>query len=142
MKYSTAGFTDDQLAVIAVATKFLDGISARDKAGMLSLVLPSGGATLLRNGAPIFTNLVGVVERIPFDHPQEMSEIISGQPTVLIDRDIAMAWTPYEFYFDGVLHHVGTDIWSFLKTDGKWMISGLADNSRAPDEPGSGEGNA
>ncbi|KAJ7225119.1 hypothetical protein B0H12DRAFT_277833 [Mycena haematopus] len=133
MKYSTAGFTDDQLAVIAVAEKFLDGIAARDKAGMLSLVLPSGGATLLRNDTPIFTNLVGVVERIPFDHPQEMSEIISAQPTVLVDSDIAMAWTPYEFYFDGVLHHVGTDIWSLLKKDGKWVISGLADNSRAPD---------
>jgi hypothetical protein len=133
MKYSTTGFTEDQLGVITVVEKFLGGIAARDKANMLSHVLPSGGATLLRNEAPIFTTLVGVVERITFDDPQEMSEIISAQPTVLVDCDIAMAWTPYEFYLDRVLHHVGTDIWSLLKKDGKWVISGLADNSRAPD---------
>ncbi|KAJ7227600.1 hypothetical protein B0H12DRAFT_1240514 [Mycena haematopus] len=133
MKYSTAGFTDDQVAVIAVAEKFLGGIAARDKEGMLSLILPSGGATLIRNDTPLFMNLTDVVERIPFDHPQEMSEIISAQPTVLVDHEIAMAWTPYEFYFDDVLHHVGTNIWSLLKKDGKWVISGLADNSRAPD---------
>jgi hypothetical protein len=53
------------------------------------------------------------VERIPSDDPRELSEIISAQPTILIDRDIAMAWTPYEFYIDGVLAHVGSDIWGF-----------------------------
>ncbi|KAJ7806420.1 hypothetical protein B0H14DRAFT_1567957 [Mycena olivaceomarginata] len=132
-KYSTSGFTDDEAAVIAVVDNFLGGLAKRDKAGMLALVLSSGGATLVRNDGPIFTTLQGVVDRIPFDHPQEMSEIISAQPTVLVDREIAMAWTPYEFYFDGVVHHVGTDIWSLLKQDGKWVISGLADNSRAPD---------
>ncbi|KAJ6517137.1 hypothetical protein DFH09DRAFT_1287817 [Mycena vulgaris] len=101
---------------------------------MLDQILPSGGATLLRNGSPIFTTLAGVVERIPFDHPLEISEIISGQPTILVDRDIAMAWTPYEFLIDNVIDHVGTDIWSFVKQDGKWLISGVADNSRKPAE--------
>ncbi|KAK7050612.1 putative lumazine-binding protein [Favolaschia claudopus] len=134
MKYSKAGLTEDQLAVLAVAETFLECIEKRDKATMLSTVLPSGGATLLRNGEPLFINLVGVVERIPFDHPQKLSEVISAKPTVMVDPagEIAMAWTPYEFYFDDVLHHVGTNIWSFLKREGKWMISGVADNSLAP----------
>ncbi|KAK7001747.1 putative lumazine-binding protein [Favolaschia claudopus] len=130
MKYSKDGFTEEQLAVLAVAEKFLGCIARRDKETMLTTVLPSGGATLLRNSEPLFMNLTAVVERIPFDHPQKLSEIISGQPTVMIDPagEIAMAWTPFEFYFDDDLHHVGTAIWSFLKRDGKWMISGLADN--------------
>ncbi|KAJ7641819.1 hypothetical protein FB45DRAFT_739250 [Roridomyces roridus] len=96
---------------------------------MLAQILPSGGATLLRNGAPIFINLSGVVERIPFDYPKEMSEILSAKPTIFVDRDIAMAWTPYEFYIDNVLDHEGTNIWSFARQDGRWFISGLADNS-------------
>jgi hypothetical protein len=73
------------------------------------------------------------VERIPSDDPRELSEIISAQPTILIDRDIAMAWTPYEFYIDGVLDHVGSDIWGFVKQDGKWLVSILADNSHKPE---------
>jgi hypothetical protein len=42
MRYSTAGFTEDQLAVLDVAEKFLSGIGSRDKELMLSLILPSG----------------------------------------------------------------------------------------------------
>ncbi|KAJ7901289.1 hypothetical protein B0H13DRAFT_2028529 [Mycena leptocephala] len=133
MRYSTAGFTEDQLAVLGVAEKFLSGFASRDKAMMLSLILPSGGATLLRGGTPLFTTVGGVVERIPSDDPRELSEIISAQPTILIDRDIAMAWTPYEFYIDGVLDHVGSDIWGFVKQDGKWLVSILADNSHKPE---------
>ncbi|KAJ7654239.1 hypothetical protein B0H17DRAFT_387640 [Mycena rosella] len=134
MRYSTVGFSEDQLAVLAVAEKFLLGIETRDKNLMLAQILPSGGATLLRNGTPTFTTLAGVVERIPFDHPKEISEIISGQPTILIDHDIAMAWTPYEFLIDNLIDHVGTDIWSFVKQDGKWLVSGVADNFHKPSE--------
>ncbi|KAJ7703418.1 hypothetical protein B0H16DRAFT_1638780 [Mycena metata] len=101
---------------------------------MLAQILPEGGATLLRNGVPLYMTLAGVVERLPFDWPQKMSEPIVGTPVVLIDRDIAMAWTPYEFWMDDTLDHVGTDIWSFVKQDGKWIISGLADNHRKPDQ--------
>ncbi|KAJ6458062.1 hypothetical protein C8R47DRAFT_167768 [Mycena vitilis] len=131
MRYSTAGFSEDQLAVLDVAEKFLKGISG-DKQLMLDQVLPGGGATLLRNGKPFFTTLTGVVERIPFDDPRALSEFISGQPTILVDRDLAMAWTPYEFWIDEALDHVGTDIWAFAKQDGRWYVSALADNSHKP----------
>jgi hypothetical protein len=62
-----------------------------------------------------------------------MAEIISHRPTILVDRDIAMARTPYEFSIDNVIDHVGTNIWSFAKHNGRWFISGVADNSRKPE---------
>ncbi|KAF7358519.1 putative lumazine-binding protein [Mycena venus] len=133
MRYNTTGFSEEQLAVLAVAEKFLGGIAARDKNLMLAQILPSGGATLLRNGSPIHTTLAGVVDRIPFDHPKDMTEIISDTPTILVHRDIAMAWTPYEFLIDNIVDHVGTNIWSFAKQDGKWFVSGVADNSHKPE---------
>ncbi|KAJ7199657.1 hypothetical protein GGX14DRAFT_172510 [Mycena pura] len=110
-RYSTAGFSDEQRAVLAVAEKLLNCIYTRDKAQMLSLILPGGGATLLRNGTPLHLSFPEVVEGLPFDDPREMAGPISGQPVVLVDRDIAMAWTPYEFKVDGWLDHIGTDIW-------------------------------
>ncbi|KAJ7457390.1 hypothetical protein FB451DRAFT_1564237 [Mycena latifolia] len=133
-RYSTNGFSDDQRAVLAVAEKFLLGVGTRDKNLMVEQILPSGAAALLRNGAPIFTTLAGVVERIPFDHPKDIAEIISGQPTIFVDRDIAMAWTPYEFWIDHAIDHGGSIIWSFVKRDAKWLISGAADNFHKPDE--------
>ncbi|KAJ7152425.1 hypothetical protein C8R46DRAFT_1007043 [Mycena filopes] len=133
--YTTDGLSPEQLAVLAVAETFLSGIRLRDKALMLAQILPDGGATLLRNGTPLHMSLRAVVERLPFDSPQQLDEPITGTPVVLVDRDIAAAWTPYEFYVNGRLDHVGTDIWSFVKQgDGRWVISGLADNSRKPGE--------
>jgi hypothetical protein len=130
--YSTTGFTHEECAVLKVAENFLEGIGTRNKPLMLDQILPAGGVTLLRNGVPIFTNLSGVVDRIPFDLPQKMEERISGQPTVRVDNDIAMAWTLYKFLIDDVIDHIGTDIWSFAKQGGRWLVSGVADNSRKP----------
>ncbi|KAJ7474268.1 hypothetical protein FB451DRAFT_286320 [Mycena latifolia] len=98
---------------------------ARGKNLMLAHILPSGGATLLRNGCPLFTPLAGVVERIPFDYPQELSEIISAQ-TIIVDGDIVIAWTSYQFLIDNGIDHASTDIWSL---EGRRFSSALADNS-------------
>ncbi|KAJ7485783.1 hypothetical protein FB451DRAFT_64988 [Mycena latifolia] len=133
-RYSTAGFSKDQLAVLVVAETFLQGIGTRDPNLMLEQVLPSGGAALLRNGTTILTTLTGLVDRIPFTAPGSMAEVISGQPTIMVDSDIAMAWTPYEFWINGSIDHAGTDIWSFVKQNGKWLVSGVADNDHAPDD--------
>ncbi|KAJ6508326.1 hypothetical protein C8R45DRAFT_1208028 [Mycena sanguinolenta] len=130
MRYSTAGFSDEQMAVLAVVEKFLQGVEARDRNLMLAQILPSGGATLLRNEEPLHLTLAGLVDRI-FYHHKGMSETISGQPVIAVDRNLAMLWAPYEFFFDNdnVVDHVGTAAYTFAKRDGKWLISGVADNS-------------
>jgi ketosteroid isomerase-like protein len=125
--------TKETEAVLKTVQDFLDGIEHRDKEAMLRLVLPDGGATLLRDGQPLHMSMRGVVERLPFDSDRVLVESIHD-PVVLIDGDIAMAWTPYEFHIDGQLHHVGTNIISLLRRDGHWLISGVADHSRPPDE--------
>jgi hypothetical protein len=54
--------------------------------------------------------------------------------------DIAVAWTPYVFYEDDVLHHTGTNVFTLLKQENndKWVISGVADVAREVAKP-SGE---
>jgi hypothetical protein len=118
-------------AVLKTVTDFMDGIKNRDKEAMLRLILPDGGATLLRDGQTLHMSMRGLVERIPFDTGKVRVESIHD-PVVLIDGDIAMAWTPYEFHVDGQLHHVGTNIISLLRRNGHWLISGVADHSRPP----------
>ncbi|MCX4163610.1 MULTISPECIES: nuclear transport factor 2 family protein [Paraburkholderia] len=123
----------DEQAALKTIQDFLDGIQARDKEAMLRLVLPDGGATLLRNGQPLHMSMRAVIERIEFDAAIEMIESIHD-PLVLIDSDIAMAWTPYEFHMNGALHHLGTNIFTLLRRNGRWLISGVADYSRAPND--------
>ncbi|KAJ3804297.1 hypothetical protein F5876DRAFT_53568 [Lentinula aff. lateritia] len=134
--YDRSVFSDEERAVLKVAENFLDGIGARNKTLMTEQVLPSGGAVLMRNGAPIITTLTGVIDRIPFNSPNKIEERISGQPIVKIDTNIAMLWTPYDFLINDKVDHIGTDIWSFAKLDGKWLVSSVADNALAPETVG------
>lgn len=121
----------DEQAILKTIHDFLDGIQTRDREAMLRQVLPDGGATLLRNGEPLHMSMSGVIERIEFDAAIVMIESIHDH-TILIDSDIAMAWTPYEFFMNGVLHHLGTNIFTLLRRNGRWLISGVADYSRPP----------
>jgi hypothetical protein len=95
----------DEIAVLDVVNTFLSCIKKRDKILMLSLILPKGGATLLRRGQPLHMSLEDVVNRIPFnaDHPKVLDEQAYNSK-VLVDGNIAMAWTPYVFYEDDRLN--------------------------------------
>ena len=129
---SAQSFDPECQAVLKTVEDFLGGIENRDKEAMLQLVLPEGGATLLRNGQPLHMSMRGVVERLEFD-PETVKVESIRDPLILVDGDIAMAWTPYEFHIDGRLHHLGTNIFSLLRRDGRWLISGVADYSAPPE---------
>ncbi len=48
-------------------------------------------------------------------------------------------WVPVEFDHErwrhGDVHHWGTNILSFLKQDGRWRVSAIADNGRTGPRP-------
>jgi hypothetical protein len=58
-------------------------------------------------------------------------------PTVLIDGDLAVVWTRYDFWLDGTLSHGGTDVIVLLRTDEGWRIASFAwtSESDAPPSP-------
>ena len=49
---------------------------------------------------------------------------------VEIDGTMAHAWTPYEFYINGVKSHSGVNAFTFFKEDGNWKIIHLIDTRR------------
>jgi hypothetical protein len=51
-------------------------------------------------------------------------------PMVRVDRDLAMAWAPFEFLVEGKLDHCGTDSVSLVRLEGKWLIASLAATAR------------
>jgi hypothetical protein len=76
MSHPASSPISDEVAVLDVVNTFLSGIKKRDKSLMLSLILPAGGATLLRRGKPLHMSLEDVVNRIPLapDHPTILDE--------------------------------------------------------------------
>lgn len=121
--------TPEEQAVLAPIQALFDGLAKRDKAAMLALLLPDGEATIIRHGKIIQLKLPALVDRIPTG-TDEIEERIYD-PLIRIDNDIAMVWARYEFFFNGKLHHCGTDVFNLVRCDGRWLIAGVADNSRA-----------
>ena len=151
--------TEDEKAVLATCHKFLDGIKTRDPAAMHSVVLPNGHGTLIRpplqgSSVPqiLQITLTECIERIPFNHPEDIEETIAlatweegddgdryeGRRTeVRVDYDLAVAWMPYEVRLGGKISHIGTNIFSLMKrAEGEnmdeWVITGVADTTRQP----------
>lgn len=64
---------------------------------------------------------VGVAdERIVFDE-------------IKVDKVLAIAWTPYQFYYKGNFSHCGTNHFVLIKQNNEWKIQYLIDTRRRDD---------
>lgn len=52
---------------------------------------------------------------------------------IRVDGDMANAWTPYEFWFNGKFSHCGVNSFQLAKLDGTWKIIYLIDTRRKED---------
>ena len=50
--------------------------------------------------------------------------------TLKIDGELATAWTPYRFYYNGSFRHCGADSFEMGRIDGEWKIQYLIDTRR------------
>jgi hypothetical protein len=115
-------------AVLAPVQAFFAAMSRYDQAGMRAQVLPAGMATLMRHGKPVQLALGDFVDHVKPDKARIEERI--RDPQVSVDDDIAVVWAPYVFLLDGKPHHCGTDVFNLARVDGRWLIAGIADNSR------------
>lgn len=57
---------------------------------------------------------------------------------VKIDAELATAWTPYVFYYQGKKSHCGVNAFTLVKVSGNWKIQNIIDTRRkdnCPDLP-------
>ena len=50
--------------------------------------------------------------------------------TVRVDGALAIVWAPYQFYYNGQLHHCGADSFQLVRLNGVWKIQYLIDTRR------------
>ncbi|MGC1550302.1 MAG: hypothetical protein WA777_17420 [Rhodanobacter sp.] len=121
--------TPEEQAVLAPFQSVLDAIAKRDPNLMRDQLLPGGMATLMRDGKPVQLHFDAFVAHVPTTGTQQFAERIHD-PLVRIDNDIAIIWAPYEFLIDGKVDHCGTDVANLVRRNGRWLVAGIADNSR------------
>ncbi len=87
---------------------------ARDKEGKL----------LVRNEDP-----AGFIDFISKESPGNADERISFE-TVKVDGPLAMAWTPYNFYYKGQFSHCGVNSFQLVRFEGNWKVQYIIDTRR------------
>lgn len=50
--------------------------------------------------------------------------------TIKIDGPLAIAWTPYHFYFNGKFSHCGVNSFQLVRINGEWKIQYIIDTRR------------
>lgn len=53
---------------------------------------------------------------------------------VRISGDLAMVWTPYDFYVGETLSHCGADVFVLVRKDEAWRVTGLSWTRQQPPE--------
>jgi hypothetical protein len=77
-----------------------------------------------------FDNFLKSIVSIPKDKKFE-EKLLDFK--IRIDGDMANAWTPYEFYFDGKFSHCGVNSFQMVRLEGVWKIIYLIDTRRKED---------
>jgi hypothetical protein len=126
-----ASHSAEEKAVLATVQRVFDSLPNKDIATLRAQMLPDGAATLYRQGQFITMTLSGVGDREEklMNGPDRLEERMV-HPMVRIDNNIAMVWGAYEAMRNGKPDHCGTNIFSLVNRDGRWLIASITDTSR------------
>jgi hypothetical protein len=118
-----AATTDEHSVFIPINAMF-DGMAKRDASAIEAAALPGATLVLMQYGTLEQITFADFAERVG-KGTTHMEERIHD-PLVRIDNDLAVVWAPFEFRIDGKLDHCGTDLFSLVHNNGKWLIGSLA----------------
>ena len=120
--------TPEAKAVLVPIQALFDGMSARDAAAIKAPTLPGGTMVLMRDGRPTQLTLEDFAARVgkPAPGAARIAERIHD-PLIRIDHDLAVVWAPFDFLIDGKVDHCGTDLFTLVRQNDRWLIAAIAD---------------
>lgn len=117
----------DRQAVIQVVADFFEAMTARDVGRMRAMMTEDGMIYGYREGE----DGTAVIRR---PHQEYLEGLATGEgriverfwdPEVMIYGRLATVWTPYDFHANGEFSHCGVNNFSMLRTDERWVITGV-----------------
>jgi len=120
----------DEVAVLEVVRTLFDGMREKDEALLRSVFHPEARlhtATTDRDGNPatpgnsaetFVGNILAATAHL---------DEVTFDEVVLVDGNLAMAWTPYNIFVDGAFQHCGVDLFVMTRAADGWKILQLVD---------------
>ncbi|MDO1500883.1 nuclear transport factor 2 family protein [Winogradskyella maritima] len=127
--------TSEEDAVKNTIDTFFEAFHKQDTVALKSMVtkevilqsIGKGREGDVRLNTSEFHQFITSIASIPKD--KGFKEKLLGYE-IKIDGDMANAWTPYEFWFDGNFSHCGVNSFQLIKLNGDWKIFYLVDTRR------------
>lgn len=126
---------DEKLKVKATVDTFFEGFHKGDTTLMKSVMMDKiimQTAYKNKEGKDVLVN----------DEPRKLVNAIANRPSdqkwderlldynIQVDGNMANAWTPYEFWFNGEFSHCGVNSFQLFKEGEQWKIIYLIDTRR------------
>lgn len=134
-----SGTASDRDAVSAVVQLAFDAIRDTDADAWRATLLEEGTFTSLsiaddgnQVGYRSFESHLANLDSLEGPTPAYLERW--WDPVIMIEGDIAMVWTPYDFLIDGNFSHAGIDVIVLLRIDDGWKIASIAWTANAKSE--------
>lgn len=95
-----------------------------DSAILQTITRTKEGRTLVKTDG--VAEFAGFVSKLKKDSADERINF----EAVKIDGPLAIAWTPYKFYYNGSFSHCGVNSFQLVRFEGVWKIQYLIDTRR------------
>lgn len=127
----------DRAAILATVQSLFDALGERDTELLTAILHPdilmhSVERSAAGERSASTSTLDGMVARLEADGPR-MTERM-WDPEVRVSGDLAMVWTPYDFYVGEDLSHCGADAFILMREGGDWQITSLSWTRLRPPE--------
>lgn len=123
-------------AIVAVVNAFIAALNKKSRVEFEKHCYTSGGMSLSApSPAPLrFCTIESFIERITSMRDEINERIWDPEVKVYELGNLATVWAPFRAKINGVVDHVGVNLFVMHKVNGLWKITGLADSCRLPTE--------
>ncbi len=115
--------------MLAPVQALFSGMAQRNAETIRAVALPGATLLLMRDGKPSKLTIEDFAAHVATPAKTTIEERIH-EPLIRIDNDLAVVWAPFEFLSSGKVDHCGTDLFSLVRVDGRWLIASVADTGQ------------
>ncbi|MGZ5287042.1 MAG: nuclear transport factor 2 family protein [Flavisolibacter sp.] len=127
----------DEAAIKAVINRMFEGMRQSDTAMLRSAFSDKAILqTIAKNKEGVTRILTDQVDSFIISISRPHKDIYDERivfESIKIDNDLAIAWTPYQFYVGDKFSHCGVNSFQLVKLNGEWKIQYLIDTRRRQD---------
>ncbi|KAJ5577274.1 hypothetical protein N7535_004200 [Penicillium sp. DV-2018c] len=127
----------EEITAIITATKgFLAALGTKSRADFEKHCVRAGGMTL-SPPSPMslrFCTIGSFVEHVAAVKDDIDERIWDPEVKVHEAGNLAAVWAPFRAKINGVVDHVGVELFVLHRLNGEWKVTGLADSCRLPTE--------